>query len=497
MRTDRAKGIHHVSYNDNPKTHPLIKFENQVLEYRAVYQEKVRTEDGSHIEPHDCLLRFFVEDNTMEVIEKPVSNSGRTEFRLIKRTRVPKPGDTGIFYSPEDLFAGNRVLAYGMTFHILHGTTLAENYTSKRFGSTRLETDRPGTSNAESRVGSTGGRPGTSSADLMTTRKERVSSFLTQQDFAQQVDTVCLDLVWDDTEALYGEVHELKMKYYLLDDTVDVFCVESKKFESKYSGSQCIIKRQKLQKEVELAAPLQGLDARMRLSSSAGQRHMAPKEQYVDCSAPGMFYHWSELLPGTDINMLGRKAVVVGFGNKRTERFYEKMMGSELVAELKSKFRFDTTREVPVYQHPVPEHIGIGSYEDSLRSVKDIAPKAPPSTAQKAGALRFKLQFKAKLLSAAPSDQSRVFIITYFCEDSSMMIYESSPRNSGRPSYTFAQRDKYVKSYDMTNGNEPQYYEPRDVGVGAVIIVNGHHFELTDAAPGSITFMEAHPEYFA
>lgn len=68
--------------------HVPSRFGNQVLEFRLVYEEKVRTEDGVHIEPHDCLLRYFVEDDTIEILEKPVANSGRTEFRYIGTSRV-------------------------------------------------------------------------------------------------------------------------------------------------------------------------------------------------------------------------------------------------------------------------------------------------------------------------------------------------------------------------------------------------------------------------
>ena len=74
-----------------------------------------------------------------------------------------------------------------------------------------------------------------------------------------------------------------------------------------------------------------------------------------------------------------------------------------------------TTRRLPVYAHPVPEHLGVGSYEDSMRSVKAIAPVAPPSRAGAGGpAMRFKMQFKALLLSSVPSDQGRVFIVSFF-----------------------------------------------------------------------------------
>jgi hypothetical protein len=396
-------------------------------------------------------------DDTLEIMEKPVSNSGRTEFRLVKRASINKPRTNGEKYGVEDLVPGNRLVVYGMTFQVVHGSQFAQSYTASRFGdSTAQLTERPGTANSimdmASYQGSNRGggaeRGVTSNGSLMSTRKERISSFLTQQDFSAQIDNVCLDLVWDDSDALYGDVHLLKLKYYLLDDTADVFCMDARKFETKYSGSRAIVKRQKLQKDIELCAPLQGLDSRMRLSSRGGSRHQAPRQQYIDCNAPGAFYHWSELLPGTSMTVLGRKANVVGFGNARTERFYAKTMGQELVNELKDKYREPIVGEMPVYEHAIPEHQGIGSYEDSMRSVRAIAPEAPPAGTSDANALRFKLQFKAKLLSNVPSDKTRAFIITYFCEDGTLMVFEASPRNSGRASYTFAWRSKYVRTYD-------------------------------------------------
>jgi len=234
----------------------------------------------------------------------------------------------------------------------------------------------------------------------------------------------------------------------------------------------------------------------MRLTSSQGSRS-APRQTYQDAAAPGNFYHWSELLPGTEISLLGRKAKVVGFGNLRTEKFYAKNMGPSVVEELRSKFRVETTRQIPKYEHAIPEHTGIGSYEDTLRSVKAIMPKAPPGLAGNDIALRFKLQFKAVLLTSIAADKTREFIVSFFCEDGTLTIYEASPRNSGRPSYTFAARSKYIKAYDHTsNGNEPIYYDLKDVFVGATLVINGHHFELTEAAPGTATFMAAHAGHF-
>ena len=61
-----------------------------MLEYEAVYHEKVRSEDGSRLELHECVLRFFTEDATLEITEKPVRNNGRTEKRLVKRHKVER-----------------------------------------------------------------------------------------------------------------------------------------------------------------------------------------------------------------------------------------------------------------------------------------------------------------------------------------------------------------------------------------------------------------------
>lgn len=86
-----------------------------------------------------------------------------------------------------------------------------------------------------------------------------------------------------------------------------------------------------------------------------------------------------------------------------------------------------------------------------------------------------------------------------------MTVYETSPRNSGRASYTFAARDRFIKSNDFmrfvrvvfifefisspslhahSTGAEPEYYGTRDMRVGNTLVINGHHFELTEAAKG-------------
>ena len=80
------------------------RFDREVLEFRAVYNEQVRTEAVHAVGetpseeyditviPHNCILRYFVQDSTLEIYELPVENSGRTEFRLVIRQQLAKPG---------------------------------------------------------------------------------------------------------------------------------------------------------------------------------------------------------------------------------------------------------------------------------------------------------------------------------------------------------------------------------------------------------------------
>ena len=111
-----------------------------------MFEEHVRSEALAKysIAPHACVLRFFVEDDTIEVTELPLPNSGRVEKRLVRRHRVRKPGmeptygnddhwsmndnttmtSLGMrapvdwFYGVDDLYVGSVIRSSGMSFRV-------------------------------------------------------------------------------------------------------------------------------------------------------------------------------------------------------------------------------------------------------------------------------------------------------------------------------------------------------------------------------------------
>ena len=284
------------------------------------------------------------------VTELPVNNSGRVERRLVRRHKIRKPEtipdgnasmnatvnshDTEVgryYYGADDLYPGSLIHAGGMDFRIIDATAIAREYLTTR--------QRGGTADGGS---ARGGGPARASvttpmafddtflsnfADSSTvtvndsaagsglrespgskfdatahfpSRKSRTASMLTQQQGRggkPPLEALHFDLVWDDSSSLYGNVYELRLKYNLLDDTVDVGYKDANagSASGKYP-SKSVVKRQKLPRQPEHSAPIQGTDSSMRLTTEKFSNRdglVQSRQGMQDVSAPGSFIHWS------------------------------------------------------------------------------------------------------------------------------------------------------------------------------------------------------------
>lgn len=120
-----------------------------------------------------------------------------------------------------------------------------------------------------------------------------------------------------------------------------------------------------------------------------------------------------------------------------------------------------------------PPYFGYGTEEDSMASVKALIPKPPKKDVQKI----FKndlhiLRFEAKLVSSNPDDENRKFILSFYCGDDTIQIYEIAERNSGRVGGKFLDRNKHV---NPING---QYYNEKNMLIGQLLILSGYKFRL-------------------
>ena len=120
-----------------------------------------------------------------------------------------------------------------------------------------------------------------------------------------------------------------------------------------------------------------------------------------------------------------------------------------------------------------------------MASVIALQPKPPKFDMKK----MFKqdmhvLRFEAQLVSTEPDDETRRFIISFYCGDDTIQIYEICDKNSGRIGGRFMERKK------QTNPTSGKYYSEKDFVLGATVFLAGFKFMLVKADEYTEKYME-------
>ena len=141
--------------------------------------------------------------------------------------------------------------------------------------------------------------------------------------------------------------------------------------------------------------------------------------------------------------------------------------------------------------NPVPPYNGFGTEEDSLGSVYSLQPKPPKVDMKK----MFKqdmhiLRFESKLISTEPDDENRSYIISFYCGDDTIQVYEVCDKNSGRVGGKFMERKKHKNPVNNS------YYIEKDFLIGRTIFLGGYKFQLLKADEYTEKYMEDNPDIF-
>lgn len=139
----------------------------------------------------------------------------------------------------------------------------------------------------------------------------------------------------------------------------------------------------------------------------------------------------------------------------------------------------------------MPAYNGFGTPEDSLGSVYALKPKAPKVDMKK----MFKqdmhvMRFEASLVSTEPDDETRRFIISFYCGDDTIQVYEVCDKNSGRIGGRFMERKK------QDNPVTKKYYSEKDFVIGAIVFLGGFKFRLIKADEYTEKYMEDNSHIF-
>ena len=100
------------------------------------------------------------------------------------------------------------------------------------------------------------------------------------------------------------------------------------------------------------------------------------------------------------------------------------------------------------------------------------------------------LRFEAKVISTEPDDENRKFIISFYCGDDTIQVYESCDKNSGRVGGKFMEKKKHK------NPVTQDYYQEKDFLIGRTIFLGGYKFQLQKADEYTEKYMEDNGDVF-
>lgn len=268
---------------------------------------------------------------------------------------------------------------------------------------------------------------------------------------------LAFNILWEDTSYDGGD------KFYILNFFLSDQSVEVKEINEANNGKipfPMLLKRKKLAKQ-PILTHYPGMSLRT--------------EEY---------YTPQDLVIGSRVHIFGRDCLVYDV-DAFTREWFKEVLGVTM-----DPIQLKKARPNIMYQ-PVPPYNGYGTAEDSLGSVYSLQPKPPKIDMKK----MFKqdmhvLRFESKLISTEPDDEARRFIVSFYCGDDTIQVYEVCDKNSGRLGGKFMERKKHHNPVNHA------YYSERDFLLGQTIFLGGFKFQLLKADEYSEKYMEDNPDNF-
>ncbi|XP_034231935.1 EF-hand domain-containing protein 1-like [Thrips palmi] len=433
-------------------------YDGKSLCFRAYFKQSIHESPDEHYRVRKVNIVYFLEDDTISVIEPTVTNAGFAQGKIVRRGKIPKEIG-GSFYHWKDFNVGIDVSFYSIVYHIVD----TDIYTREFMQSQGIEM----------------GPPEEMPQDPYTQKRlEKLPITTMKTPFVDdklrrflEYDGKILRFyaIWEDDSELGGK-REFVIHYYLADDCVEV-CEVHKKNDGRDPFPLLLHKTKvpKNWKQIPLTYP---------------SMYRELTEEEVE-----EFYSPKDFLVGETVFLYARRFFIYD-----CDPFTRNYFRECLSIEQKNKIQVEHPAP-PQPQYPHPPHTGIGSIEDTIQNVLKVIPKAP-----KKDVIRMlhnankKLRYTAVLDRVHPEDEQRAFVLIYYLSNGELEIMEPPQRNSG---YTFTRflRPTHIPKPN-TSRDDPEFYTPADFYIGAMISVFEHRFLITGADLAVYRYMQANPDKF-
>ncbi|KAK2856154.1 hypothetical protein Q5P01_004889 [Channa striata] len=429
-----------------------VALDKKVLRFYAYFKEDIlySPEEVYRIRP--VVIYYYLEDDSMCIIEPTVKNSGMPQGKRIKRQRLPK-NECGEHYQWKDLNLGMDLEVYGVKYHI----TQCDAFTKEFMESEGMLVNDPEPMPKD---------------PYSEHRKTPLPSFTTSSEFDAMYNFLTMDrkvlrffALWDDSHSLYGDKNPVTIQYYLVDDTVEIR--EVKKPNSGRDPFPILMRRQKIPKKFK---PVTFDSCVLEVSKDEVDEYYSPKDFQV----------------GQRITLLGRHFLLCdcdGFTKEYLKRNHPDI-------EMKPTEVPKTVDTHPDRKKEIPPYNGFGSLEDSLQNCLYLIPEPPKKNVLRMLENDHKvLRYIARLESPNPEDQGRVFILSYYLSNDMISIFEKPTRNSGIIGGKFLEKTRISKPNSTVE--HPEFYSPADLYIGATVEVFSHRFVLTNADQYVLSYLES------
>ncbi|XP_048720838.1 EF-hand domain-containing family member C2 isoform X4 [Caretta caretta] len=448
-----------------------VAFDKQVLSFDAYFGEEVPEKNQELYRIRHCKIYFYLEDDTIQVVEPQVKNSGIPQGTIVRRHRIPlPPPNEDQFYTVDYFNINTEVIFYAQRYKIVDCDQFTKNFLRK--------------------LGVRLNPPAYHPEDPYTRARQKIADSIKPLRPYERFDTLRQFLeydghvlrfycMWDDTESMFGDPRELILHYFLADDTIEI-----KEVIPVNSGRDAVplfLNRKKLPKYAPAGLYQPGaITDRTVLNVFGGL--VGNKGRYIlDNRKTGTvhqeFYKDSDLTIGAVINVWGRRVKLCDcdeftkeyyttkYGISRRDKAWEEKKNPFLfvaivvhcLSEALSSFMDHGCCDIllagdlpkdftpvpfkapppPKIERKFPPYTGFGSEEDSLGSCMSLLPQPPQKDFKKflekdrKGLESNLLRFLAKFITDNPIDKDRQFIISYFLSDDTISVFETPQRNTG------------------------------------------------------------------
>eukprot|EP00946_MAST-07B_sp_MAST-7B-sp1_P002190 g2190.t1 len=293
-----------------------IKYEKLVLCFTVWFKEPWYEEAGEGFDVRIFLLRYYMADQTLEVIEQAIPDSGKTSGAFLKRTVLRR--SDGEPFEPADFSVGKQFRLSGRLFTVCDADQATRSYFEKYIPSQAPLAPRLAVPIAPKRTAFAPGMRREAQVHEPAWKKQGRAQRTNPGRFLDDDGKVLTFVgLWDDTGRPGGEMRRLKIRFFVADHTMEIGEMLNGN-SGRDLTSRFRVVRQRLKKPADVSKPV-----------SNGVNFGQPRRLEV-------FFEPLDLMVGTVVPVFGRP-ILIHSCDSFTRGYFRETLGVDQPSNMDSR----------------------------------------------------------------------------------------------------------------------------------------------------------------